>query len=179
VDEARIVEGETGQVVDGAGWFILNLADAGWERREGFGARCRLEPSDHRFSHLGVNVRLLEPGQPSALYHGEETQEGFLVLAGECLAVVEGQERRLRRWDYLHCPPMTRHVLVGAGEGACAILMLGAPRSFTLDEMEYPADQVAQRYGAAVTRTTRSSKEAYADRRAAPTSIRAPWPPSR
>ena len=78
--------------------------------------RTRFEAPDDRFAHFGITVQVLQPGQPSGLYHAEEAQEGFLVLAGECLAVIDGQEHPLRQWDYFHCPPGTRHVLVGAGE---------------------------------------------------------------
>jgi uncharacterized cupin superfamily protein len=78
------------------------------------------------------------PGESNALYHAESAQEGFLVLAGECRAVVEGRERRLRQWDYLHCPPGTAHVLIGDGDGPCAILMVGAPRSASLSSILIP-----------------------------------------
>ncbi len=69
---------------------------------------------------------MLEPGQPNCLYHREAQQEDFLVLAGECLLRVEGQERPLHAWDFVHCPPNTDHVFVGAGEGPCVIVMAGA-----------------------------------------------------
>src|SRR6478752_4375053 len=111
------------------GWFVAGLADAVWERKGEFGVRCRFESPDARFSGFGISMHVLEPGQPSSLYHAEDTQEGFLVVAGECLAIVEGEERRLRQWDYLHCPPGTEHVIVGAGTEPCAVLMVGAPRT--------------------------------------------------
>lgn len=43
------------------------------------------------------------------------------MLSGEALLIVEG-ERPLRQWDLVHCPPGTKHVIVGAGEGACVVL---------------------------------------------------------
>jgi uncharacterized cupin superfamily protein len=178
MDEAVVNDTETGRVVEGPGWFVLNAAEAGWERRSGFGVRCRFEADDARFPHFGVNVHVLMPGAPSGLYHSESTQEGFFVLDGECVAIVEGQERRLRRWDYLHCPPGTLHVLVGAGDMPCAILMIGAPRSSSLSEIHYPADAVAARHGASATHTTDSSKQAYADRAYRVTPASAPWPQS-
>jgi len=118
------------------------------------------------------------PGESNSLYHAEDTQEGFLVLDGECVAVVEGSERRLRRWDYLHSPPGTTHVLVGAGDRPCAILMIGAPRSSSLSSIHYPQDAVAARHGASVAQATDSSKQAYAERPYAVTGERAPWPES-
>jgi len=176
--EAAIRHTDTGQVVEGEGWFVLNLADASWERRApDFGARCRFEASDARFAHFGLGVHVLMPGESNALYHAESTQEGFFVLDGECIAIVEGRERHLRQWDYLHCPPGTGHVLVGAGDGACAILMIGAPRSTTLSAIHYPVEAAAARHGASVTQTTDSSKQAYLERPATATSVRSPWPP--
>jgi uncharacterized cupin superfamily protein len=104
------------------------------------------------------------------------SQEGFLVLAGECLAVIEGEEHPLRQWDYFHCPPGTRHVLVGAGDAPCTVLMVGAPRSASLSEILYPEDPVAARHRASSAETTRSSKRAYADRTISGPGVRAPWP---
>ena len=109
-------------------WFVVNVGDADWESKGEFGVRTRFESPDARFAHFGINVQILSPGQASGLYHAEEAQEGFLVLAGACLAVIDGQEHPLRRWDYFHCPPGTRHVLVGAGEEPCVVLMIGASR---------------------------------------------------
>jgi len=158
------------------GWFVVNVADATWESKGEFGGRTRFEKPDARFPNVGVTIQVIEPGQPSGLYHAEEAQEGFLVLAGECLAVIEGEEHALRRWDFLHCPPGTRHVLVGAGDGPCTVLMVGAPRSASLTEILYPEDPVARRHGASVTETTRSSKQAYADRTYTGPDVPAPWP---
>ena len=174
--EAPVVETETGKVAAGAGWFVLNLGAASWARKGEFGVRCRFEAPNARFPEFGFGVHVLVPGQPNALYHSEAAQEGFLILAGECLAVVEGRECSLRQWDYLHCPPGTAHVLVGAGDEPCAIAMIGAPRTSSLDEVSYPENPVAARHGASVTRSTRSSREAYADRRADTSAEPAPWP---
>src|ERR1700755_2673510 len=107
-------------------WFVVNVADAPAMRHEVGGVVVNLEPERGLFTDLAINVRVLEPGQPSSMYHAENGQEGFLVLAGEGLAIVEGQERTLRAWDFLHCPPETEHVIVGAGDGPCAVLMVGA-----------------------------------------------------
>lgn len=157
-------------------WFVVNVRDTEWQSKGEFGVRCRFESPDARFPELGVTVQLIQPGQPSSLYHAEDAQEGFLVLAGECLAVIEGQEHPLRQWDYLHCPPGTRHALVGTGDQPCTVLMVGAPRSASLSEMLYPRDPVAARHGASVAETTRSSKQAYADRSFTGPPQRAPWP---
>jgi len=162
--EAATLATDAGLVPAGEGWFVLNLLAAAWEREGEFGVRCRVEAPDARFPGFGIAMHVLDPGQPNALYHAEETQEGFLVLAGECRAIVEGREQELRQWDYLHSPPDTPHVIVGAGEEPCVILMVGAPRTSSLDEMDYPENEIAARFGASASRSTRSSREAYADR---------------
>ena len=61
-----------------------------------------------------------------AMYHWEADQEDFLVLDGEALLIVEGEERALRPWDFVHCPAETKHVIVGAGDGNCVLLAIGA-----------------------------------------------------
>ena len=163
--EAAILATDAGLVPAGEGWFVLNLLAAAWERKGEFGVRCRVEAPDARFPWFGISMHMLEPGQPNALYHAEETQEGFLVLAGKCLAIVEGRERELRQWDYFHSPPNTPHVIVGAGEEPCVLVMIGAPRTASLAEMDYPENEIAARFGASVSRSTNPSREAYADRR--------------
>ena len=174
VPEARLSDTDTGRVVEGEGWFVLNLAQARWHGVPGGGAWCAFEPADARFAQYGLNVHVLWPGENSGRYHAESDQEDFLVLAGECVALIEGGERRLRRWDFLHCPPGTAHIFVGAGDGPCAILMTGARTpGKTID---YVPDALAARYGSSVARATRSPDEAYADRDGTVTPRRAPWP---
>jgi uncharacterized cupin superfamily protein len=156
----------------GPGWFVLNVRDARWLDGH-FGAYTRFEGKD-RFPSLGFNIGVLEPGQPSCMYHGEDEQEDFLVLSGECLLLIEGTEQRLKAWDFVHCPPWTEHVFVGAGDGPSAVLMIGSRR---LDEAFYPVDPVAAKYDASVERETSEPAEAYAEwrrepRRPAPN----PWP---
>jgi len=174
VREAVVKDTETGRLVEGEGWFVLNLAEASWERLPDNGVWCSFEAPDAPFAQFGANVHILMPGQANGRYHSESDQEGFLVLAGECIAVIEGRERRLRRWDYLHCPSGTTHITVGAGDGPCAILMLGA-RSAD-NTIHYPVDPIAARHGASVKRATDSPKEAYADQENTVTRERAPWP---
>jgi uncharacterized cupin superfamily protein len=157
VTEAKLVEAEGGLVPEGEGWFVLNAREAKWLDGH-FGAYTRFEANPGDFPEVGINIGVLAPGQPACYYHGEGAQEGFLVLSGEALLLVEGEERRLRAWDYVHCPPWTEHVLVGAGDGPCAILAVGR----RLDTgFVYPASEIAQRYGAGVDAETRDGKEAY------------------
>jgi uncharacterized cupin superfamily protein len=156
VPEAPLEQTEAGLVPRGEGWFVVNARDAAW--RDGpFGAYTRFE-GDARFPQLGINLSVLSPGQPSCMYHGEDEQEDFLVLAGECLLLVEGEERRLRAWDFVHCPAWTEHVFVGAGEG-CLILAVGGR---TGTGVVYPVSEVALRHGAGVEQETRDGSEAYA-----------------
>jgi uncharacterized cupin superfamily protein len=141
-------------------WFVKNVRDARWYTHPKFGSSGHVEPEYGEFEQLGINVRVLEPGQPNCLYHRENLQEDFLVLAGECLLLVDGQERPLKAWDFVHMPPDVEHVFVGAGDGPCVILMVGA-RS-TDEKIFYPTAPVAQKHGAAAKQDTPSPQEAYA-----------------
>jgi uncharacterized cupin superfamily protein len=161
VEEARSQDTQYGRFITSDGWFVLNLADALAVRNdEKGGAMYPLEPQESPFGDFGVNVRVVWPGDPNAVYHSEGVQEGFLVLSGACTLIVEEQERPLRQWDYFHCPAYTRHVIVGAGDGPCAILMIGK-RPDT--EIRYPVSDAAAKYGAAASEDTSVPEEAYAD----------------
>jgi uncharacterized cupin superfamily protein len=156
--EAPLERTDSGLVPKGEGWFVVNAREARW--RDGdFGAYTRFE-GDARFPQLGINVSVLQPGQASCYYHGEADQEDFLVLSGECLLLVEEQERRLRAWDFVHCPAWTRHVFVGAGAGPCVLLAVGGRAG---KEAIYPQSELAQRHGAGVERETDDGGEAYAN----------------
>ena len=163
--EARLVEKHGGLIPEGEGWYVVNARDSRWWGNEKFGLITSFEGDDGaRFEEFGINIRVLEPGQPNALYHGESGQEDFLVLFGECLLLVEGEERQLEQWDFVHCPPMTEHICVGAGDGPCAILMVGArPADPEQEKLLYPVADVALRHNAGVERETTSGDEAYAD----------------
>jgi len=159
VDEATLVPTENGLVPQGEGWFVVNARETRWFENEEFGSYCRFE-GDVRFPELGINVSVLAPGQPACMYHGEDVQEDFLVLSGECLLLVEGAERHLRAWDFVHCPPWTEHVIVGAGDGPCFVLSVGVRRPD--DEVRYTVAEVAQKHGAGVLEETDSPAKAYA-----------------
>ena len=120
--------------------------------------RCTFEGSV-QFPEVGFNVNVLQPGQPSSMYHAEDAQEGFLVVSGECLLVVEEEERRLRPWDFFHCPAGTSHVLVATGEGPCIFVAFGARREGR--GVRYPVSEVAQAHNAGVARETTSPRSAY------------------
>lgn len=174
VQEAQLQETPYGRYVTNEGWFVHNLGEALAVRFPRGDALYPLEPQEAPFRDLGVNVRVLAPGVASAMYHAEDAQEGFLVLHGECLLVVEEEERTLRRWDYFHCPPMTRHVLVGAGEESCIVLMIGSRRE--QEELVYPVSEIAARHGASVPAETRDPDEAYADWPQGFEPVALPWP---
>jgi uncharacterized cupin superfamily protein len=157
IPEAPLRRTDNGLVPEGAGWFVVNAREALW--KEGaFGAYTRFE-GDARFEQIGINIGVLQPGQVGCMYHGEEDQEDFLVLSGECLLLIEGEERPLRAWDFVHCPPWTEHVFVGAGDGPCAILAVGGRSG---KDVVYPRAEVALRHGAGVEEETTSGGEAYA-----------------
>jgi uncharacterized cupin superfamily protein len=159
VPEAPLEEGEHGLVLAGEGWFVLNARDARWFDGE-LGAFLPFEGEDARFEELGMNLAVLRPGEPGAMYHAEDAQEGFLVLSGECLLIVEGQERLLRAWDFFHCPPMTAHVLLGAGDSGCVVVGVGARRKGRA--LVYPVNEAAARHGASVEEETSDPRVAYA-----------------
>jgi uncharacterized cupin superfamily protein len=155
--EARLRRSAGGLVPEGEGWFVVNARDALWKEGD-FGAYTRFE-GDVRFPEFGINIGVLQPGQPACMYHGEENQENFLVLAGECLLLIEGEERPLKAWDFVHCPAWTEHVFVGAGDGPCALLAVGSRAGAGL---LYPESELAQRHGAGVAKETNEGNEAYA-----------------
>jgi uncharacterized cupin superfamily protein len=174
--EATSEETPYGRYVTSEGWFVLNLGEAlAVRNEEKGGAVYPIEPRDAPFPDFGINVRLLTPGQPNALYHSEGVQEGFLVLSGQCTLIVEEEERQLGQWDYFHCPAGTPHVLVGAGDGPCAVLMIGKRPDV---ELYYPKSDVAAKHDASAANDTDVPDEAYADWPGDYEPVRIPWPPT-
>jgi uncharacterized cupin superfamily protein len=162
VPEARLEQTEHGLVPMGEGWFVLNARDGRWRSAPGRGAACDLE-GEPELPQVGIHIFVLGPGEPMSMYHWEADQENFLVLSGEALLIIEGEERPLRQWDFVHCPRDAKHVIVGAGEGHCAVLAVGArDRSTGPDWGGYTVDEVALRHGAGVEQETDDATEAYA-----------------
>jgi uncharacterized cupin superfamily protein len=162
VPEAGLERTEHGLVPKGEGWFVLNAREARWQDEGPLGVMCFFE-GDVGFPQLGINISVLEPGQPMCMYHWEADQEDFLVLRGEALLIVEGEERPLRAWDFFHCPAGVRHVIVGAGSGPCAILAVGARVDSTGPSWgAYTVDETALRHGAGVPEETTEPEVAYA-----------------
>jgi len=118
------------------------------------------KPVEEVQRELGLNINVLEPGQSLGLYHRERAQEGFLVLAGECLLLVEGEERPLRTWDFVHCPGGTHHIIVGAGSGPSVVLAVGGRGG--RKRIVYPVDRMALEHGVGAERETTKPQEAYA-----------------
>jgi uncharacterized cupin superfamily protein len=160
VPEAPLERTETGLAPAGEGWFVLNVRAAQWFESDGLGRYATFQSETVRFPELGIGIGILRPGEPNCMYHAEEAQEDFLVLAGECLLVVEGQERLLRAWDFVHCPAGTEHVFVGAGDGPCLVLAVGARRKGR--GIRYPVNETALRHGAGVGTETSDPSVAYA-----------------
>jgi uncharacterized cupin superfamily protein len=171
VTEARLEDVGSGLAPTSPGWFVVNVGDAAWVRNDSFGGRCVFESSQRvlserpgsepqTFTETGFTLAVLEPGKPSGMYHAESTQEDFLVLAGQCLLIIEEEERPLRAWDFVHCPPGTSHTFVGAGDGPCVIFMTGARREG--DSIVYPRSKTALAQGAGVDAETPDPGVAYA-----------------
>jgi uncharacterized cupin superfamily protein len=160
--EARLEQSDDALVPADEGWFVLNAREGRWLHGEGRGARLGFE-GDTDFPQVGVNLYVLEPGEVMGMYHWEADQEDFLVLSGEALLIVEGEERPLRRWDFFHCPAKVEHIIVGGGEGPCAVLAVGAREHQGGGGWGgYRVDETARRHGASVERETTNVKEAYA-----------------
>jgi mannose-6-phosphate isomerase-like protein (cupin superfamily) len=132
VPEAQLEQTEHGLVYKGDGWFVVNAEDVRWRESEGAGR--------------GTNW--------------ESDEEDFLVLSGTATLIVEGRERPLRRWDFVHCPPHTEHTIVGGPEG-CVVLGVGSRERHTEvgpdgerrgkeGESAYTVDETAIRYGAGI-----------------------------
>jgi uncharacterized cupin superfamily protein len=162
VPEAPLEETETGLVPAGEGWFVLNARKARWRHREGRGERLPFE-GETRFPEVGVSLYVLAPHEPIGMYHWEAGQEDFLVLSGEALLIVEGEERPLRQWDFVHCPARTKHIVIGAGDAPCVVLAVGArAHQEGADWGGYSLDEVALRHGAGVEQDTSDIAQAYA-----------------
>ena len=171
VPEAPLDQTGDGLRPGGKGWFVLNVREARWwHRGHGFEAGIGGEAD---FRQMGVGITVLSPGEPMTMYHWETDQEGFLILAGEALVVIEGEERPLKQWDFVHCPPGTNHVIVGAGDGPCVVFSVGSRERHTFIDAEgrqegkedwgaYTVDQAALRHGAGVEKETINAGEAYA-----------------
>jgi uncharacterized cupin superfamily protein len=170
LEEARLDDVGAGLAPVTEGWFVVNVRDAAWLSNDAFGARCvfesdprvlreRPELEPQRFAELGISIAVIAPGQPSGLYHAESNQENFLVLDGRCVLLIEGEERPLEAWDFVHCLPGTEHAFVGAGDGPCVLLMAGARTR--AKAMVYPSSDLARSHGAGVDEETRSPTEAY------------------
>ena len=171
IEEARLEDVGSGLAPLTAGSFVVNAADAAWVRSDAFGGRCVFESSERVlmerpdlepqwFDQVGFTLAVLEPGKPSGMYHAESSQEDFLVLAGTCLLLIEEQERPLRAWDFVHCPPGTDHTFVGTGEAPCVIFMTGARRQD--DTILYPRSETARARRAGVEAETPDPAQAYA-----------------
>jgi uncharacterized cupin superfamily protein len=167
VAEARLEHVVTGLTPVTGGWFVVNARDAAWLRHDTFGLRCVFETGgpiarsqegveQRTFEQFGISLAVVQPGEPSTLYHAETSQEDFLVLSGECDAVIEGEERRLRAWDFVHCPSGTLHSFVGAGDGPCVLLSVGA--RFGERGIRYEPTPLAP----SVEEATASARDAYA-----------------
>src|ERR1700693_1022579 len=161
VPEAPLEETDSGLVPAGEGWFVLNARKASWRHREGRGEGLGFE-GEMEFPQVGLSLYVLAPGEPIGMYHWEADQEDFLVLSGEALLIIEGEERPLTQWDFVHCPAETKHMIVGGGDAPCVVLAVGA-REHQADTGwgGYTVDEAALRHGAGVEHETTEADEAY------------------
>jgi uncharacterized cupin superfamily protein len=162
VPEAPQEDTEHGRKAAGEGWYVLNVRDACWYDRRERGAVCDLEAGQD-WSQVGVNLFVLQPGNPMAMYHWEADQEDYLVLHGEAVLIAEGEERPLKQWDFVHCPAEMNHVIVGAGSGPCVVVAVGAREHQDGPGWGgYHVDETAQRHDASSEEETNDPHVAYA-----------------
>ena len=159
-DEARLEQAESGLKPASEGWFVVNVGETAWFEHEAFGSGASFESREFPFDELGININVLRPGQPLCLYHRENAQEDFMILSGEAVLLVEGEERPLKTWDFVHSPPWTEHVIVGAGDGPSIVLAVGT-RPGEDEKLLYPKSELAERYGASAEEDTPNPQEAY------------------
>jgi uncharacterized cupin superfamily protein len=168
VPEAPLERTEHGLVCKDEGWFVVNAREIRWYESAGWGKHSNFGGDTH-FEQLGFGIQVLGPGEPMSMYHWESDQEDFLVLSGTATLIVEGQERRLERWDFVHCPPYTEHTIVG---GPAVVLAVGSRERHTEKgpdgklrgregESAYTVEEIAIRYGAGIEPGT-TQDEAYA-----------------
>jgi uncharacterized cupin superfamily protein len=162
IEEARLEQTDYGLTPATEGWFVVTVPDAAWVTNEVLGSACVLEGDDVSFRDVGYTIAVLQPGQSGGRYHREANQEDFLVLAGECVLLIEGEERPLKTWDFVHCPSYTEHAFVGAGDGPCVIFMTGARNGWPTTGVVYPRSDLALRHSAGVELETTKAAEAYA-----------------
>ncbi len=168
IPEADLAQTDAGLVAASVGWFVMNARDARWFDGPGRGdslplTGCNEHEAETFFPMLGMSIRVIEPGEPSTMYHWETEQEDFLVLSGEAVLIVEGEERPLRQWDFVHCPPGTNHTFVGAGDEPC-VLLCASSRQFQKDGPwgKYTVDEIARRHDACGPEETQDTAVAYA-----------------
>jgi len=160
VPEAPLRTTKYGLVADVEGWFVVNAKDARWRHSSPFGIYCDFEGKSP-FRQLGININVLEPGQSLGFYHRENAQEDFVVLAGRCVLIVEDEERPLEAWDFVHCPPRTPHMIVGAGDGPSVLVAVGT-RGLRRKGLVYVPSETARKHGVSVATETTKPAEAYA-----------------
>ena len=161
IEEATLKETPGGLAPAGEGWFVVNVRDTAWMTHHAFGAGCIFESREAaHFPELGINISVVQPGQPLCLYHEESAQEDFVVLAGEAVLLVNEEERPLEAWDFFHCPAGTEHVIVGAGDGPAIVLAVGARHE--TETLRYPKSELAAKYDASAEEETPNPPEAYA-----------------
>ena len=167
VEEAELEETEVGLLPKTQGWFIMSALETRWFDKPGQGHSVSLTgyneyEAETFFPMLGVSIRVAGPGDATTTYHWETEQEGFLVLSGEGIAIIEGEERPLKQWDFVHCPPGTRHAFAG-GEPPL-VLLCASSRQFQKDGPwgYYCFDETAAKYNAASPEDTQDGEIAYA-----------------
>lgn len=164
VTEARLERVASGLAPVTPGWFLVNAAEAAWVTNaewsggvcifesDEFVLRGRPDLSGYEKPEAGFTLRVVPPGRPADIYHAESVQEDFLILSGEGMLIIEEEERPIRAWDFVHCPPMTAHTFVATGDAPLILIATGNRRTDL--ERIYPRSDAALRHAAGSEVTT-------------------------
>lgn len=178
-EEAQLGESEAGLVPKEPGWFVMDVRKARWFDKPGQGwsvplTGCDEYEAESFFPMLGMSIRVVSAGEPTGTYHWETEAEDFLVLSGEGVLIIEGEERPLKQWDFVHCPPETKHGFAGTRDRPM-VLLCASSRQFQKDGPwgYYCKDETAAKYNASSPEDTQDGR--LADARFAPQKP-APYP---
>jgi hypothetical protein len=129
VPESQLEKTEHGLVSKGEGWFVLNKRDAVWRHVDGRGASASLAPISKASGNSSSSASIRScsgSGRTDGHVPLEGRSGGLPRGVGEAVLIIEGEERQLRAWDFVHCPPNTKRVIGGAGSGPCFVIAVGA-----------------------------------------------------
>jgi hypothetical protein len=175
VNEASSEETPYGRYITSDGWFVLNIADALAVRNdEKGGATYPLEPRESPFRDVGIRVPSSRRANRTRSTTPKACRKGFSCSRASARSSWRRTNGRCGSGTTSTVQPVRASVIVGAGDGPCSILMLGARPDV---EVRYPVSEVAAKYDASAVKDTDDADEAYADWPGEYVPVRLSWPP--